>query len=102
MPQALAAKVLQVVFEVASCPWTDHLPSLRERNCTDNNENILTALHHHAAVILKAMDMRASYGGMKGDMRMLENYRNCWTERFLQDKVPHYISIPSWTSEDLA
>lgn len=92
VPLELISRVLQVVYEVSSCPWTDRVD---DDGAIDHGNEIVIDNHVSAAaaaaVSLKCMAMRASYGGMKCDMEMLQKYCITWGKRFAVGKAPRHI-----------
>lgn len=98
---ALLKKVLQVVFEMASCSRQD-VPS--EVGGIPDHHNLLLSLksptsrlfpRRHIAinsceVLIRSMLLRAQYGGMKCDVRMLHSYAVTWLRRFRAMVVPSY------------
>lgn len=91
VPLELISRVLQVVYEVSSCPWTD---SVDIDDAMDRGNEIVigNSISDVATVTLKCMAMRASYGGMKCDMEMLQKYRITWGNRFAAGIVPVCVS----------
>jgi len=89
----LLKKILCVVFEMASCPWQDHLPG--GSSTEDNEQPIMAFGFYHLPgidrlledreVMIWAMLMRMRYGGMGCDMRMLAEYQ-LWQKRFENDE----------------
>jgi hypothetical protein len=94
---ALLKKVLQVVFELASCARQD-IPSEVGRIDKSDNHNLPMCLslksptskllpHRHMSinsceVLIRSMLLRAQYGGMKCDVQMLHSYATIWLKRF--------------------
>ena len=82
IPQKLITKVLQIVHEVASCPWSD-CPTWSSKEIKQNTE-VTTAisLSSKCEIILRSIRLRAKYGGMVGDVKMLKLYEKLWNYRF--------------------
>jgi hypothetical protein len=100
LPPNLMSKVLGTVYEMASCPWQD----LGYHGSDDSNgttsaisfqsyhqPGIDTVLEDHDITIW-SMLLRAQYGGMAGDIRMLHSYATVWNERFSEGNVPEWIA----------
>jgi hypothetical protein len=84
VPLELISKVLQIIYEVSSCPWTDYLDNDSSKD-DDKDESVDDDPLPKESVedlILRSIDMRASYGGMKGDVEMLKGYQKTWGKRF--------------------
>ena len=89
----LMTKVFCCVYEMASCPWQDHLTGEEEDGQGETLDPSLESYHQpgldkrledHEALIW-SMLVRERYGGMGGDMQMLRAYANLWNERFRKD-----------------
>ena len=113
----LILRVLQVVFEIASCPWQDVIVEQSSEDCSDSltkksvesgsdNDNVdskptsislssssstlFPTTHHKVQTIdnafettmIRAMLLRAQYGGMKCDVEMLHSFSKTWMQRF--------------------
>ena len=86
-PQQLMIKLMRIVFEIASCPIKDPLPSDDEatedvENCDETDADLTDALGPDCEMMLRAMLLRVSYGGMKCDTEMLCRYEQLWRKRF--------------------
>lgn len=91
----LLKKVLQVVFEMASCARQDNPSEVGGIDKSDHH-NLRLSLksptsrlfpRRHTAinsceVLIRSMLLRAQYGGMKCDVRMLHSYAMTWLKRF--------------------
>ena len=84
IPLELLSRVLQIVYDVSSCPWTDYHYLDTDDDNTEDDFSVVDDddVRPEARMMLKCMDMRASYGGMKCDMKMLQRYRTIWGKRF--------------------
>lgn len=112
----LIVKVLQIVFEIASCPWQDvpaehssddsSVSATKDSNNIDsgigNSDNTPTSFSLSSSpstlfptqqhkkqpwisdceTIIRAMLLRAQYGGMKCDVDMLHSFAKIWLNRF--------------------
>lgn len=88
--------MIQIVFEVASCPWTDYLAK-------DDNTATSPLLHSTSDIhktdpqcnetILQSILLRARYGGMAGDVKMLKSYGRLWRARFALPTTPGDIDV---------
>jgi hypothetical protein len=76
----LCRQVLQIVFEIAGCPYKDPLPYSTEGD-TVHSRISLSSLDSGDDVLIWALLARAEYGGMKGDVLMLQQYANAWRQR---------------------
>ena len=108
-PLNLLKKVLGIVFEMASCRWQDSLSRNETKGSGMDEDEVLTlaSLHKIATTTFKSDDgddsarlnqkdvvlnddellvwsilMRAQYGGMACDIRMLQGYSEVWHKRF--------------------
>lgn len=110
---SLLKRVLQIVFEVASCPQQDALESDSEVVSSDYLPRAISLktssdLFQHPCnnaceVLVRSMLLRAQYGGMKCDVQMLHSYSILWLKRFQSGAVPTSIfsafkskSQPQW------
>lgn len=116
VPLSLMKRILQIVFEVASCRWKDdHVP----KNATSVSmvpiemvpaeatihgallpPSSISCLHKVSTtgadhslssvdILLWSLLMRSHYGGMAGDVRMLREYAETWHIRFhVEKRVP--------------
>lgn len=94
-------RILCIVYEIASCPWTDYDENDKSHaRARDANETILlsapiplfreeanVAKGDECEMLLRSMLLRAQYGGMAGDMKMLRDYVLLWSSRFRQGSV---------------
>lgn len=100
---SLLKRVMQVVFELASCARQDD-PSGDEGMDKSDNHKLPAYLslktptsqlfpHRHPSVnpcdmLIRSMLLRAQYGGMKCDVQMLHTYAITWLKRFRSIVVP--------------
>eukprot|EP01121_Diplochlamys_sp_Union-15-3_P012125 TRINITY_DN3598_c0_g1_i1.p1 TRINITY_DN3598_c0_g1~~TRINITY_DN3598_c0_g1_i1.p1 ORF type:complete len:192 (+),score=19.60 TRINITY_DN3598_c0_g1_i1:445-1020(+) len=52
----------------------------------------INALNSKEATLLKALLIRSCFGGMKGDMKMLQDYVALWYHRFSEMSVPQHFN----------
>jgi len=84
-PKRLIDKVLQIVFEVASCPWKDEPNQTQEQfNCIYNPSETIAFQDDadQCNLMLRSMSMRKKYGGMNCDKVMIDKFVALWTERY--------------------
>lgn len=92
--------MLQIVFEVASCPRQDILADCitgTDVNKLPSNLSLKTPMTHlfpepqanACEVLIRSMLLRAQYGGMKCDVQMLQSFAVTWLRRF------HTMTAPS-------
>lgn len=112
IPFSLLTRLMEIVFEVASCQWIDQLvPSSKEDDGSETSELstvcTLSLLADTIAtdpdksvgadcLLLWSLLVRAEYGGMKFDVRMLRSYASTWMQRFRSKEDIH-----SQVSEDV-
>ena len=83
---------------MASCPWTDYIGD-DELKSNASEPIVLSSpmplgsaanakKSDECEVLLRSILLRAQYGGMTGDMKMLHGYARLWNERFAQNIVP--------------
>jgi hypothetical protein len=104
LPPVMMQRVLQIIYEVASCQWIDPLPAASFAHDDDDdgatNISLYTILqdqesslatgdgightnsNHASNLLIWSMLARASYGGMTCDVRMLNGYARQWKRRF--------------------
>ena len=93
-------RLLRVVYQVASCHWSDHCPQAVNPEETDhggaegiprgcrlsrvpNLQSVLSdGFPSSDQVLLWSILARAEYGGMRGDIQMLHRYALTWASRF--------------------
>lgn len=111
LPNQLVVRVLQIVYEVASNQWSDPLVvESSEASDLDQvvDEASLSSLHGAqgalpttlADTMLWGALIRAEYGGMKCDVRMLRQYAALWKRRFTTGKAheaaaKHLVGSPT-------
>ena len=121
----LIVRVLQVVFEMASCPWQDstiqesaHPVDCNDRS-SDSDINSITLFslassssamcpsrqHEEQSTeitVIRAMLLRAQYGGMKCDVDMLHEFSKTWLLRFNgYHVIPTIPKLTSSSTEEL-
>jgi hypothetical protein len=95
-------RVFQIVFEIASCPLSDPLPSnddtgaepavtLRSLYDRPSRLGTLSSEELSSQSLLWSMLVRGKYGGMKCDVMMLQKYTRMWSDRFDVDDVPEVV-----------
>ena len=130
-------RVLQIVFEMASCPWQDEIVAAKHSNedcssgsVSDNDDNKKTTsfslssssstlfpMHQQqqhkeqtsstnvCETMIRAMLLRAQYGGMRCDVDMLHSFSKIWLQRFNgAHAIPSIIAsncTPGPTSSEL-
>lgn len=93
VPPSLVTRVLQIVFEVASCPWVDALPGSTTPATGLSMATLLYSMEPDASGILVwSLLARADYGGMKGDVAMLYRYAVLWHERLTATNLPQAVA----------
>lgn len=99
----LLQRVLQIVFEVASCPRQDVLADCitgTDVNKLPSNLSLKTPMAHlfpepqanACEVLIRSMLLRAQYGGMKCDVQMLHSFAVTWLKRFNTMTVPSSLA----------
>lgn len=92
--QMLITKVLCAIYEIASCPWQDHLNRNEEQVCEKTGDSPSLESYHQPGldklledhqVMIWSMMVRERYGGMGCDMTMLRAYAQVWDKRFEND-----------------
>ncbi|KAK1740411.1 hypothetical protein QTG54_008506 [Skeletonema marinoi] len=111
----LIVRVLQIVFEMASCPWQDEIAEHSNDDCSsgspmkdridsgsdDDSKPTSFSLSSSSSTLfptqqhkeqttansleittIRAMLLRAQYGGMKCDVDMLHSFSKIWLQRF--------------------
>lgn len=89
IPTFLLRRVLQIVYEIASCSYKDSLCAAEEleKPKLSDTDNLL----------VWAMLARARYGGMTGDVKMLQDFASEWRTRFSGNFPPVSIEgVRSW------
>jgi hypothetical protein len=88
-PVSVMTRIFQIVFEVASCPRQDLLATEDDDAAMEASPLTLTKLYNNCdtaeaergQALLWAILVRAEYGGMKGDVRMLRRFATLWSTR---------------------
>ena len=95
IPIPMMVRVFQIIFEVASCPRNDPLPETATTTPTMTLQRLHGENHRgvdrrssHCDTLVWSILVRAAYGGMKGDIRMLRSYAHVWSDRFCGQQVP--------------
>ena len=108
-PQPLMIKLMRIVFEIASCPIKDPLPPDDESNKDgeveggETDADLTEALGQDCEMMLRAMLLRVSYGGMKCDTEMLIRYEHLWRKRFhSQMEGPDIVALHTQDPEALS
>jgi hypothetical protein len=96
--------IIQTVAEVAECEWRDNWVD-EDEGVIENQEELeaeefllagnwekINELPKEEKELVLAIKYRASIGGMKGDVVMLNHYANLWAKRFIKRE---------WTIEKL-
>lgn len=97
-------RILRTVYEMASCPWADYIRDDKiHANAGGMKDVILLSsaipLYQDEKIkrpdecemLLRSMLLRAQYGGMAGDMKMLHKYVHLWSSRFQEDSLPDEV-----------
>ena len=96
-PLSMITRVLQIVFEVASCPWKDYLtkedspthmpsPHLTLFSCGEDK-----SLHTECRLMLRCFILRKRFGGMACDLKMLDCFFQEWKSRYESESVPQEV-----------
>ena len=96
-PLSIITRVLQIVFEVASCPWKDYLtkekspnnmilPHLTFFSCGGD-----TKLDDECCLMLRCFLLRKRFGGMACDLKMLDDFLQQWGLRYECETVPQEV-----------
>jgi len=105
-PQQLMIRLMRIVFEVASCPIKDPLPpgdTFSEDVGNDDDTDLTDGLGTDCEMMLRAMLLRVSYGGMKCDTEMLVQYEQLWRKRFkAQMEGPEIVALHTQDPEALS
>lgn len=117
--QFLLTMVYTTVYEMASCPWQDEIvndtnnnghenetatPTISGSSLTlesfhpNNNDPSGAVLKKDYEIIVWSMLVRARYGGMGGDIRMLHAFAKQWKRRFEDNNT----NIPPIVQQRLA
>lgn len=94
-PKKLIDKVLQIVFEVASCPWKDDCHESQGKGDMLHNPKETASFRDdpdQCNLMLHSMSMRKKYGGMTCDKIMIDNFIALWTERYRMRHVEPSIA----------
>lgn len=109
LPLGLITKVLRVVFEVASCPWQD-LETHQDGTAQEPAAMLSIGSFHKAGsdntpigvsdTLIWSTLLRAQYGGMACDIRMLRHFAQVWNERFSAGAVPKEIQLQLMSTKE--
>lgn len=103
-PPHLMTRVFEIVYEIASCQWSDPISADDDENVDDESGPVisLTSLLESSTAdalislptdaALWSMLVRAEYGGMRGDVLMLQTYVQVWHRRFEAELVPEAVA----------
>ena len=88
----LMQRLMRIVFEIASCPWQDNLIEGKDEgekttlSLTDASE---LGFHtdEDCDLMLRSMLLRRKYGGMAGDLSMMDGFVQLWLQRFEEQTV---------------
>ena len=124
MPSSLVSKLFRIVFEIASCPFQDFMedfPAVSDPLPDDTATTIEISSASPATLALASFQkigsdvvlpkddillwstlLRAQYGGMGGDLKMLRKFALCWKDRFrrrvlgteIDSRLPSDVSRP--------
>ncbi len=83
----LIGRCLEIVWEVANCEYQDPLSSLSDTGPLEP-EKIDDVHEERIEIFLRSLSCRRRFGGMKGDMRMLDTYSHLWMARLSSQPVP--------------
>lgn len=75
-------KLLNIIRDIAKTKFRD---KYENKNVKNFNLKKIKAINKDKSNILWSIQLRKSYGGMKGDMNMLEYFSYKWYERFVND-----------------
>ncbi|EED91786.1 predicted protein [Thalassiosira pseudonana CCMP1335] len=100
-PTSLIVRVMQIVFEMASCPRQDIcIESYGDMSgmiwsfsmSTPSSQLLPSKLRSpsldNAGTVIRTMLLRAQYGGMACDVQMLNSFAKTWLKRFHEKVVP--------------
>jgi hypothetical protein len=109
LPRPLMLRILQIVYEVASCQWSDPLVMIEpseQQKVQEESGLSLSSFNQEPGLASKSAEetvwsmlIRAEYGGMKCDVRMLQQYAVMWKDRFASGRAPVTVTsnFPSST-----
>lgn len=100
IPLKLMKLVFETVYEMASCPWRD-CTSFTEAGEEEEQSTPLSIAGFQETlernshrqldsteVLVWSILMRRNYGGMAGDIQMLQEYARVWSDRFSTKTIP--------------
>ncbi|KAL0486684.1 hypothetical protein AKO1_001638 [Acrasis kona] len=93
---------LRIVNEVCHVQFRDEYPDVNQKDEQDDVSNLYDScsqLHPFEAMLVRSLLIRALFGGMTGDCRMLKGFAELWFKRFCSDD--NYKSPPSGSSDTL-
>lgn len=91
-PKCLVDKVMQIVYEISSCPWQDVFSDSGELEQAFTLSNVKSLSFEESdkdscQLMIRAIILRKAYGGMKCDIRMMDSFMQIWSGRFTQRSV---------------
>jgi len=120
-PMPLVVRVMQIVFEIAACPRQDDAMStefLDKTSCEAQELPELFSLSSPPSSLfpkqclaistcetfVRSILLRAQYGGMPCDVKMLQKFSITWLKRFRVQSVPLNIlsQLPEISEENIA
>ena len=87
VPTILISKVLEIVHEIASCPWTDYHQGSNDENKFTPEAALAGNVPHLCETMVRSISLRAQYGGMACDVKMLKLYERIWKCRFQDERI---------------
>ena len=107
LPPNIMAKLMKIVFEIASCPFQDDETCVDNEKQTSEGEDAakeeapsLSSFHkpgidaklNTSEILIWSALLRAQYGGMRFDVKMLRAYAGCWSRRFSIGAIPSNLA----------
>eukprot|EP00033_Pygsuia_biforma_P003756 GCRY01004115.1.p1 GENE.GCRY01004115.1~~GCRY01004115.1.p1 ORF type:complete len:541 (-),score=126.32 GCRY01004115.1:378-1910(-) len=92
LTEADVRAILNAVHVAAKGPFREKLPDVFALGKKKTEPPPLDPLSPTERTLLRAVAMRACYGGMGGDLMMLRGFVPLWAERFLQSRVFHCLA----------
>ncbi|GFH60957.1 hypothetical protein CTEN210_17433 [Chaetoceros tenuissimus] len=95
-PKYLLDKVMQIVYEISSCPWQDVFSNSGELEQAFTLSNVKNLSFEESdkdscQLMIRAMVLRKAYGGMRCDMKMMDSFMQIWSGRFTQRLVDETV-----------
>jgi len=107
-PICLISRVMQIIFEVSSCPWKDFLGG--DISKKEYDEGPLTSLYqlnnedetidNECKLVLRSILLRRQYGGMDCDLQMLDKYVKLWMGRYREGVVHSHAEYSIFSKEN--